>query len=91
MPSADCYTNHRLVRCKIAFTFESPPNRNGPQTQKPQVNKLRDSRVKTNLQVMLDDSTENTPEIQCGLRFYRGTVDMIFVLRQLQERCKNRI
>ena len=25
MPSADCYTDHRLVGYKVAFTFKSPP------------------------------------------------------------------
>ena len=30
---------------------------------------------------------ENTPESQCGLRSNTGTVDMIFVLRQIQEKC----
>ena len=27
MPSADCYTDHRLVRCKLAFVFKSAPKR----------------------------------------------------------------
>ena len=55
MPSVDCCTNHmhRLVCCKVAFTFKSPPKRKGPQTKKLQVHKLRDPRVKNNLQVML--------------------------------------
>ena len=34
---------------------------------------------------------ENTPESQCGLRSNRGTVDMIFVLRQIQEKCREQI
>ena len=51
MPSADCYTDHRLVRCKVAFTFKSPPKRKDPQTKKLQV----DPRVKNNLQVMLEE------------------------------------
>ena len=29
---------------------------------------------------------ENTPESQCGLGSNRGTADMIFVLRQIQEK-----
>ena len=31
---------------------------------------------------------ENTPESQCGFRSNNGTVDMIFVLRQTQEKCR---
>ena len=55
MPSADCYTDDRLARCKVAFAFKSPPKRKGPQTKKQQVHKLRDPKVKSNLQVMLED------------------------------------
>ena len=55
MPSADCYTDHRLVCCKVGITFKSSPRRKGPQTKKLQVHKLRDPRVKNNLQVMLQE------------------------------------
>ena len=41
MPSADCYTDHRLVRSKVAFTFKPPPRKKGPQTRRQNVQKLR--------------------------------------------------
>ena len=31
---------------------------------------------------------ENMPESHCWFRSNRGTVDMIFVLRQIQEKCR---
>ena len=55
MPSAVCYTDHRLVRRKVTFAFKSPLKRKGPQMKKLQVHKLRDLRVKNNLQVMLEE------------------------------------
>ena len=30
----------------------------------------------------------NTPESQCGFRSNRGTVDMVFVLRHIQKKCR---
>ena len=55
MPSADCYTDHRLVRCKVAFAFKSPPKRKGPETKNLQVHKLRDPRVENNVRVVLKE------------------------------------
>ena len=49
MHSADCYTDHRLVRCKVAFAFKSPPKKKGPRAKKLQVHKLRDPRVRDNI------------------------------------------
>ena len=71
MPSADYYTDHRLVRCKVAFALKSPPKKKGPQTKKLQVHKLRDPRVENNLQVMLEETlhcvTAAEPEEQWKL------------------------
>ena len=55
MPSTDCYTDHRLVRCKLTFAFRSPPKRKGLQMKKLQVHKLQGPRVKNNFQVMLEE------------------------------------
>ena len=55
MPSADCYTDHRLVRYKVTIALTSPPKRKGPQTRKLQVHKLHDPWVKNNLQVTVEE------------------------------------
>ena len=31
---------------------------------------------------------KNMPDSQCGFKSNRGTVDMIFMLRQIQEKCR---
>ena len=51
MPSANCCTDHSLVRCRVAFTIKSPPKRKGPPLKKLQVHRLRDPRVKYNFHV----------------------------------------
>ena len=55
MTNADCYTDHRLVCCKVTFAFKSPRKRKGPQMKKLQVHKICDQRVKNNLQVWRRD------------------------------------
>ena len=55
MPSADCYTDHRLVCSEVGFTFKSPSKRKKPQTEKLQVHRLHDPGVKNNLQAMLEE------------------------------------
>ena len=41
MPNADCYTDHRLDRSKVAFTFKLPPWKKDPQTRRLNIQKLR--------------------------------------------------
>ena len=41
MPSADCYTNHRFICSKVAFTFKPLLRKKGPQTRRLSVQKLR--------------------------------------------------
>ena len=55
MLSADCYTDHRLVCCQVAFTFMSSPKRKGPKMKKLRVHELYDPNVKNNLHVMLEE------------------------------------
>ena len=52
LPSADCCIDYRQVRCKVAFTFKLPPKRKCSTMKKLQVYRLRDPRVKNNLQVL---------------------------------------
>ena len=52
MLSAGYYTDHRLARCKVAFTFKSLPKRKCPRTKK---HTFRNPRVKNNFQVMLEE------------------------------------
>ena len=38
--------------------------------------------------LILTIAQESTPKSRCGFRSNRGTVDMIFVLRQIQQKCR---
>ena len=58
MPSADSYTDHRLVNRKVSFTFKSPPKRKGPQTKKLQMPRPHDPRVKNNSPKMKGPQTK---------------------------------
>ena len=40
--------------------------------------------------LILTIAQENTPESQCGIWSNRGTVDMFFALRQIQEKCREK-
>ena len=55
MPNADRFTDLSLAHCTVVLTFKRSPKRKGLQTVKLQVHKLRDPRVKNNLQDMLEE------------------------------------
>ncbi|XP_035672024.1 uncharacterized protein LOC118413014 [Branchiostoma floridae] len=40
MPSADCYTDHRMVRARLRFSIKPPVKRKGPQMKRLQVDRL---------------------------------------------------
>ncbi|KAK2562750.1 hypothetical protein P5673_014468 [Acropora cervicornis] len=61
MPSADCYTDHRLVRAKLAFTFEPPPKKKGPQTKKLQVHRLHQPEIEAAFQARLGERLQHPP------------------------------
>ena len=68
MLNADCCTEHRLVCCKVAFTFKPPPKRKSLPTKKLENHSLHDPRVKNNLQVTQEERlhcvTAEEPEEQ---------------------------
>lgn len=61
MPSADCYTDHRPVRTKVAFTFKPPPKKKGAQTKKLQVNGLRHPEIKADFLANLAEKLQHSP------------------------------
>ena len=61
MPSADCYTDHRLVRAKLAFTFKPPPKKKGPQTKKLYVHRLHQPEIEAAFQARLVERLQHPP------------------------------
>ncbi|XP_068675615.1 craniofacial development protein 2-like [Montipora foliosa] len=61
MPSADCYTDHRLVRAKLAFNFKPPPKKKGPQTKKLQVHRLHKPEIEAAFQARLAERLQHPP------------------------------
>ena len=41
MPSAECHTDHRLVRCKLKLHFKPKPRKGGPPKKKFKLSKLQ--------------------------------------------------
>ncbi len=68
MPSADCYTDHRLVRSKVLLTFKPPRKRKGPKTKKLQVHRLSlpwmEADFQAKLEERLTDVSEECPDDQ---------------------------
>ena len=54
MPSAECYTDHRLVRCKLRLLFKPKPRKGGPPKKK--------------FNVGCFQSAERTADFQAGLQ-----------------------
>ena len=55
MPSAECHTDHRLVRCKVNFTFKPQQRTRQAPPRKLQVNLLRNQAVKEKFQSTLNE------------------------------------
>ena len=54
MPSAECYTDHRLVRCKLCLLFKPKPRKGGPPKKKFKIGSFQ--------------SAERTADFQAGLQ-----------------------
>ena len=59
MPSAECHTDHRLVRCKLRLHFKPKPRKGGPPKRKFKLNKLQSAEVKADFQAGLQSKLEN--------------------------------
>ena len=72
MPSAECHTDHRLVRCKLNLYFKPKPKRGGPPKKKLQVSSLQSAEVRADLQSNLQSKLEATdcPTDPCPETFW---------------------
>nr|XP_054757380.1 uncharacterized protein LOC129263494 [Lytechinus pictus] len=59
MPSAECHTDHRLVRCKLRMHFKPKLRKGGPPQEKFDLNKLQSAEVKAEFQVGIQAKLEN--------------------------------
>jgi len=68
MPSADCYTDHRLVRAKLRLTIKPPVKRIGPLVKKLHVDRLHEcksefqKKLEEHLNNIKDSSSEEDPD-----------------------------
>ncbi|CAH1249728.1 Hypp8672 [Branchiostoma lanceolatum] len=60
MPSAECHTDHRLVRCKLNVHFKPKPKLGGPPRKKLHVDSLKSDKVRADLQSNLQSKLEGS-------------------------------
>ena len=60
MPSAECHTDHCLVRSKRKLHFKPKPRKGVPHKKKFNLNKLHSAEVKADFQVGLQSKFENS-------------------------------
>ena len=61
MPSAECHTDHRLVRCKLRLHFRTKPRSRGAPMKKLRVSGLQSPELKQRLQKSLQEKLETAP------------------------------
>ncbi|XP_072048860.1 craniofacial development protein 2-like [Amphiura filiformis] len=70
MASAECHTDHRLVRCKLNLQFKPKPRKGGPPKRKISVGSLQSSEIRAsfqaNIQTRIEGSSysiDSSPEV----------------------------
>ena len=59
MPSAECHTDHRLVRCKLNLHFKPKPKKGGASRRKFKVSSFKSAVVKADFQAGLQSKLED--------------------------------
>jgi exonuclease III len=65
MPSAECHTDHRLVRCKLKLSFKPKPKKRGPNKKKFHLAMLRHPQVEADFQAGLEATLVNSNNTPC--------------------------
>ena len=60
MPSAECHTDHRLVRCKLNLQFKPKPKKSGPRGKKVNDSDLPSAEVKAKFKAGLQHKLEKS-------------------------------
>ncbi|GFS05834.1 hypothetical protein ElyMa_004691900 [Elysia marginata] len=63
MPSAECSTDHRLVRCKLNLQFKPKPKRKGKPLKKINVSKLSIEEIVAKFQADLEKNLNALPDL----------------------------